>query len=95
MAETRRWERHSADRKTAMAPVSRNLPERHEALLVGGRAQTGVGPEAGERLSEARFERGREVADTVVAGRTVEAIAGGAALKQTGIERIAKAQGVG
>lgn len=78
-----------------MAPVSRNLPEGHEALLVGGYAQTWVGTEAGERLSEARFERSPEVADTIVAGRTVEAVACGAALEQSGVQRVAEAQGVG
>jgi hypothetical protein len=75
-------------------PISTVLEYARRGLLPGC-AQTWIGPEAGERLSEARFERGREVADTVVAGRAVEAIAGGAALEQAGVERIAEAKRVG
>ncbi len=77
------------------APVGWNLTERHEAFFMGDRAQTGVGAETGERLSEARLQRRREVADAVVAGGTVEAVAGGTVFKQTGVERVTEAQRVG
>ena len=62
---------------------------------MGYRAQAGVGPEAGEGLSKARFECRREVADTVVAGGTVEAVAGGAVFEQAGVERVAEAKRLG
>jgi len=78
-----------------MAPVSWDLVERHEAFLVGYRAETGVRSETGERLSEARVECCREVADTVVAGGTVEAVACGAVFEQARVERIAEAKRVG
>ena len=77
-----------------MAPVGRDLSERHEALLVGDRAEAGIGSEAGECLSEASVERGGEVADAVVAARAVKAVTGGWVLKQAGAERVGEAEGV-
>ena len=50
---------------------------------------------AGERLSKARLKCCREVADTVVAGGTVEAVAGGAVFEQAGVEQLAEAKRVG
>ncbi len=68
--------RRGADCEASVAPVGRNLAERHEALLVGDCAQARVGSEAGEGLSKASLECCREVADAIVAGGTVEAVAG-------------------
>ncbi len=50
---------------------------------------------ARRRLSKAWFECRRKVADTVVAGGTVEAVAGGALLEQAGVERVAEAKRLG
>jgi hypothetical protein len=82
-------------RVRVVTPVSRDLAERHETFFGGYRAQTGVGSETGECLSKASVERRREVADTIVAGGTVEAVAGGAVFEQAGVERVAEAKWVG
>lgn len=81
-----------ADREASMAPVGGDLSERHEAFFVGYGAEKRVGSEPGERLSEAAFERRREVADTVIARGAIEAVAGAAVFQQPRFEWIAEAK---
>ena len=78
-----------------MSPVRGYLAERHETLFARYRAQTGVWAETGECLSKASFERRREVADTIVAGGTVEAVAGGGLSSSPGSSGSLKRSGSG
>lgn len=61
-----------------MAPVGRDLAKCHETFFLSYRAQTGIGPKAGQGLAKTRLKCCCEIADAIVPCGTVETVACGA-----------------